>query len=151
MSKVRFTDAQWAIIQPLLPPPARTGRPRADDCKTLEGILFVLRSGCRWQDLPRRYGAPTTVWRVCIPAKRRPKAWRPKRGRPVVARREDYAQRWKVERAFAWLGNYRRILSRWERLLEVYQGLVTFVAMIICISRLAGWSTTARLEDARDS
>ncbi|MDP9375370.1 MAG: transposase [Chloroflexota bacterium] len=50
-------------MQPLLPPCAKTGRPRADDRKTLEGILFVLRSGCRWQDLPRRYGAPTTVWR----------------------------------------------------------------------------------------
>ena len=42
--------------------------PRSDDRKTLEGILFVLRSGCRWQDLPRRYGAPATIWR-------RPKTW----------------------------------------------------------------------------
>jgi transposase len=63
MSKVHLTDSQWAAIQPFLPPPARTGRPRADDRKTLEGILHVLRSGCRWQDLPGRYGAPTTVWR----------------------------------------------------------------------------------------
>ena len=57
MNKVRFTDGQWAVIQPLLPPRVRTGRPRADDRKTLEGILFVLRSGCRWQDVLRRYGA----------------------------------------------------------------------------------------------
>ena len=63
MSTVRFTDGQWAVIQPLLPPAATTGRPRADDRKTREGILHVLRSGCRWQVLPRRYGAPTTVWR----------------------------------------------------------------------------------------
>jgi transposase len=227
MSKVRFTDGQWAVIQPLLPPRARTGRPRADDRKTLEGILYVLRSGCRWQDLPRRYGAATTVWRrlrtwqedgtwlrlwrtilgrldaqgrldwtyafldgsfapakkggegvgltrkgkgtkwmlvvdgqglpiglhlasaqdaevalaeqvldavrvprrrgrpkqrpahlvadkgydsggfrrllrrrgikMCIPPKRRPKGWRPKRGRPVLARREEYARRWTGE------------------------------------------------------
>ena len=54
----------------------------------------------------------------------------------MVARAEDYAQRWKVERAFAWLGNYRRILIRWERLLDVYQGLVTFVVMLVCINRL---------------
>ncbi len=60
MSTVRFTDGQWAVIQPLLPPPAKTGRPRAADRKTLEGILYVLRSG---QELPRRYGAPTTAWR----------------------------------------------------------------------------------------
>ena len=63
MSQVHLTDSQWAAIQPLLPPPARTGRPRADYRKTLDGILYLLRSGCRWQDLPRQYGAPTTVWR----------------------------------------------------------------------------------------
>ena len=63
MSQVHLTDAQGAVIGPLLPPPAKTGRPRADDRKTVDGILHVLRSGCRWQDLPRRYGAPTTVWR----------------------------------------------------------------------------------------
>ena len=62
MSKIHLTDAQWAFIKPLLPPPARTGRPRADDRTTIEGILYVLTTGCRWQDLPRDYGAPTTVW-----------------------------------------------------------------------------------------
>jgi hypothetical protein len=46
-----------------LPPPAQTGRPRADDRRTIEGILYVLITGCRWQDLPREYGASTTVWR----------------------------------------------------------------------------------------
>ena len=39
------------------------GRPRADDRKTLNGILYVLRTGCRWQDVPREYGSPTTCWR----------------------------------------------------------------------------------------
>ena len=63
MGKVGFAGGQWAVIQPLLPAPARTGRPRADDRKTFEGILHALRSGSRRQDLPRRYGAPTTVWR----------------------------------------------------------------------------------------
>jgi transposase len=63
MSRIRLTDMQWAFIHPLLPPPAHTGRPRADDRRTLEGILYVLITGCRWQDLPRDYGAPTTVWR----------------------------------------------------------------------------------------
>jgi hypothetical protein len=47
----------------LLPPPARTGRRQTDDCRTIEGILYVLITGCRWQDLPREYGAPTTAWR----------------------------------------------------------------------------------------
>jgi transposase len=56
-------DAQWQLIAPHLPPPKRMGRPRADDRKTLEGILWVLRSGARWQDVPREYGSPTTCWR----------------------------------------------------------------------------------------
>src|SRR5258708_14876720 len=56
-------DRKVAFIQPLLPPPARTGRPRANDRQTIEGIVYTLITGCRWQDLPREFGAPTTVWR----------------------------------------------------------------------------------------
>jgi transposase len=51
------------FIALLLPPPARTGRPRADDRRTVEDILYILITGRRWQDLPHEYGAPTTVWR----------------------------------------------------------------------------------------
>jgi transposase len=40
-----------------------------------------------------------------IPTKRRPVTWRAKHGRPVVARKEEYGLRFKVERSFAWLGN----------------------------------------------
>ena len=39
------------------------GRPRADDRKVLEGILWVLRTGARWQDVPREYIPGTTCWR----------------------------------------------------------------------------------------
>jgi transposase/quinol monooxygenase YgiN len=58
-----LTDAQWLAIAPLLPAPARTGRPRAGDRQTLEGVLYVLRNSCRWHDLPARYGDPVTCWR----------------------------------------------------------------------------------------
>jgi transposase len=57
-----LTDEQWALLAPLLPPPARTGRPRADDRKTLNGIIYVLATGCRWQDIPPRYGSGKTCW-----------------------------------------------------------------------------------------
>src|SRR5260370_2921529 len=63
MNRIHLTDRQWAFIQPLLPPPARTGRPRANDRQTIEGIVYILITGCRWQDLPREVGAPTTGWR----------------------------------------------------------------------------------------
>jgi len=61
-----LTDAQWAQIQPLLPKrPKRPlgGRPRADDRKVLEGILWMLRRGARWQDLPEEFPSPSTCWR----------------------------------------------------------------------------------------
>jgi len=266
MSRIHLTESQWAFIKPLLPPPARTGRPRATDRRITEGILYILITGCRWQDLPREYGAPTTVWRrlkrweeegvweriwraalvaldqqgqldwsvafldgsfapakksgdkvgvtkkgkgtkwmlvvdgnglpfgfhldsankaevklaeqtldtirvarprgrpkqrpeklvadrgydskgfrsalrrrgirMCIPPKRRPAAWRAKRGRPVVARKDDFRQRYTVERSFAWLGNYRRLLIRWEHLSRVYQGFFTVAVLLVCLRRL---------------
>ena len=58
-----LTDAQWEVLQGPLPGRARTGRPRSNDRRTLNGILSGLRPGCRWQDLPERYGCPTTGWR----------------------------------------------------------------------------------------
>ena len=58
-----LSEAQWQRIQPLLPAHAREGRPRANDRRTLEGILYVLRSGCRWRDLPAKYGSAVTCWR----------------------------------------------------------------------------------------
>src|SRR5258708_2951765 len=251
MARIHLTDRQWAFIRPHLPPPARTGRPRAADRRTIEGILYLLltgcppqgwpgRAGCRGQDLRGGYGAPTTVWRrlkrwgeegiweyvwrvalaaldqqgqldwsmafldgsfvpakkggdqvgltrkgkgtkwmlvvegnglplgfhldsasraevrlaeqtldtlsvvrprarppqrpeklgadrgydsrafrhalrrrgiqMCIPAKRRPATWRAKRGRPVLARKDDYRLPYQVERSVPCLGNYRRLL-----------------------------------------
>lgn len=266
MSRIHLTDRQWAFIQPLLPSPARTGRPRADDRRTIEGILYILITGCRWQDLPSEYGAPTTAWRrlkrwgeegiweriwraalthldqqgkvdwsmafldgsfapakkggdkvgltkkgkgakwmlvvdgnklplgfhldsankaevklaeqtldtirvvrpqgrpkqrpeklvadrghdsaafrqalrrrgisMCISPKRRPASWRAKRGRPILARTDDYRRRYTVERSFAWLGNYRRLLIRWERQLSVYRGFFAFGVMLLCLRRL---------------
>ncbi len=58
-----LTDEEWELIEPLLPPPAPTGRPRADDRKTLNAILYVLTTGCKWMDLPREYGSYSTAWR----------------------------------------------------------------------------------------
>jgi transposase len=72
---------------------------------------------------------------MCIPPKRRPATWRAKRGRPVVACKEDYWQRYKVERSFAWLGNFRRLLIRWERLFSVYRSGFACAVMLLCVRR----------------
>jgi len=60
-----LADSQWEKIRPLLPGKPkrpRGGRPRADDRKVLEGILWILRSGARWQDLPEEFPSPATCW-----------------------------------------------------------------------------------------
>lgn len=57
-----LTDMQWDFIGPSLPPLACTGRPRANDRMTINGILYVLMSGCRWMDMPSKYGSHKTVW-----------------------------------------------------------------------------------------
>ena len=56
-------DDQWELIAPLLPLAKKRGRPRADDRRTINRILWVLRSGARWRDLPRKYGIPSTCHR----------------------------------------------------------------------------------------
>lgn len=58
-----LTDKQGALLQPLLPPPKRRGRPRAADRPVLNGILYVLRTAIPWNDLPERYGDDSTCWR----------------------------------------------------------------------------------------
>jgi transposase len=56
-----LSDEQWARIQPLLPTDVR-GKPRVDDRRVISGIMHVLKTGCRWCDLPPEYGPHTTVY-----------------------------------------------------------------------------------------
>ncbi|HYE73544.1 MAG TPA: transposase, partial [Blastocatellia bacterium] len=53
-----LTDQQWSLIEPLFdkPPSVQTrGRPRRPDREVLNGVLWILRSGARWCDLPDRF------------------------------------------------------------------------------------------------
>jgi transposase len=57
------SDGEWEMIKPFLPPMSRVGGPRADDRMVLNGILYVLTTGCRWCDMPVKYGSYKTAWR----------------------------------------------------------------------------------------
>lgn len=51
-----LTDAQWALIAPLLPPPCHTGRKRTIDRRELLNALFYLdKTGCQWRALPHDF------------------------------------------------------------------------------------------------
>ena len=56
-----LTDAEWAVIAPILPNKPR-GVPRVDDRRVISGIFYILRTGAPWRDLPERYGPYTTVY-----------------------------------------------------------------------------------------
>ena len=67
-----LTDAQWHYLQRLVPRPAWTGRPRADEREVLNGILYVLHTGCRWEDMPHDIRAsPKTCNRRLLEYQRR--------------------------------------------------------------------------------
>ena len=69
MTTALLDDELWRLIEPLLPVRKRRfhhpGRKRLDDRRTLAGILFVLRTGIAWQQLPQQlgYGSGMTCWR----------------------------------------------------------------------------------------
>lgn len=56
-----LSDQAWAAIEPHLPH-GQPGKPRVDDRRVISGILHVLKTGCRWRDVPAAYGPPTTVY-----------------------------------------------------------------------------------------
>ena len=64
---MELTNTQWELVEPLLPRgksgPGKRGRPRKDDRAILEGVLWILRTGARWQDLPREFPPHQTCHR----------------------------------------------------------------------------------------
>jgi transposase len=250
-----LTNEQWDVIKPLIPePPKRPdgrGRPRRDNREILNGILWIMRTGAQWKDMPERYPPYQTCHRrfqewvrsgafevilkalvrdmkergdldltecfidgTFVIAKKGAKVGKTKRGKgtkimavadrsglPIAIsvssaapheitlveptletmfteelperligdkaydsdpldeklaengveliaphrsnRRKEktqdgrklrrYRRRWKVERLFAWLQNYRRILVRFDRIVENYIGFVHLGCLVILL------------------
>lgn len=58
-----LTDAEWALIEPHIPPARRGGRRREVDVReVLQGVLYVLETGCQWRHLPKDLPPRSTVW-----------------------------------------------------------------------------------------
>ena len=57
-----LTDARWARIAALLPPPAPRGRPIHDHRRLLAGMLWVMRTGATWREVPEHFGPWHTVY-----------------------------------------------------------------------------------------
>ena len=64
MLRHRLTDEQWERIRDFFDPPAATGRPQRNRRAVMDGIVWILRTGSPWRDLPRAFGPWQTVWRL---------------------------------------------------------------------------------------
>jgi transposase len=141
-----LTDEQWALIEPLIPELPRRddgrGRPWRGTREVINGVLWILRSGARWQDLPGRVLTSEGPERLIgdkaydsdpldaelkergieliAPHKSNRKKAPTQDGRPL----RRYKRRWKIERLFAWLQNFRRIAMRFDFHDENYLGFV---------------------------
>ena len=63
---IRIPDELWGKIRIILPkekPPKTVGRPIVPFRKVLDGIMYILRTGCQWKMLPREYGSGSTCHR----------------------------------------------------------------------------------------
>jgi transposase len=61
MHRHELTNEEWQRIQPLLPP-ARGRRSLKGERRFISGVYWLVRTGCPWRDLPRRYGHWKTVY-----------------------------------------------------------------------------------------
>jgi transposase len=111
-----LTDEQWAMLAPLIPvqPRRADGRGRSlkhDDRAVLNGVLWALRTGAAWADLPERFPSGSTCFRRF--------------------------SRWvKAERLFAWLNKYKRVMTRWDRCGERFTAFVHLALAMSLLRRL---------------
>ena len=64
MARLLLTDDEWELIAGVFPEPAATGRLRRSPRQVLDGILWVLRTGSPWRDVPVEFGTWKTYWRM---------------------------------------------------------------------------------------
>jgi transposase len=65
-----------------------------------------------------------------------PERWGKQPVRSRKANLSGYRQRWKVERTLAWLGNYHRLVVRYEWLAHIYWAFVLLAFILICLERI---------------
>lgn len=101
MARKLIADDLWQLVEPYLPPPrqhAKGGRPTIQDRNVLTGIVFVLKTGMPWDDLPEEMGCGCGA--TCY---RRLRAWQQsgtwQRIEPILKNRLQYSTEIDWERA----------------------------------------------------
>ena len=58
-----LTDAEWELLAPLIPPAKHGGRPRkVDPRQVVNGILYILSTGCQWRQIPKDFPSRSTIY-----------------------------------------------------------------------------------------
>ena len=70
-SKLRYpsdlTDAEWALIEPLFPPAKRGGNKHTVDVRAVvQGLMYVLGTGCQWRAVPKDLPPRSTLHKYCM-------------------------------------------------------------------------------------
>src|SRR5437763_507043 len=130
MPRHRLSDDEWDLIKGLFPAPAATGRPPRCRRPIVDAILWVLRTGAPWRDLPEEYGPWGTAWDLFD-------KWNGDgtldkilsllRSAHVDAGEFDkdaYRRRSIVENLIGWLKECRRVFSRFEKTAKNFGGMI---------------------------
>ncbi len=64
MARLLLSCDEWNLISSEFPKPKSTGRPRRDSREIVDAILWILRTGSPWRDLPEEFGAWQSAWRL---------------------------------------------------------------------------------------
>jgi transposase len=134
LSRGDLTEAEWRVLKDLLPiePENRgRGRPPEQNRLIINGILWRLRCGAPWRDVPPKYGSWNTIYDAdAIRAdlvKRKIEAVIPGRSNRRVKIEHDralYKQRNRIERMFGHLKINRAIATRYDQLASSFLGMV---------------------------
>ncbi|ENZ95184.1 transposase [Xanthomonas fragariae] len=138
--------ALWKRIEPLIPQVKRSpkgGRPRISDQQALNGIVYVLRTGVPWEDLPMElgYGSGMTCWRR-LRDWQAAGVWHRLHQVLLAERRRAHRlgrHRWVVERTHAWFAGMGKLRIRFERRIDLHLALLSLACSIICLRLLPGF------------
>ncbi|MGY4494894.1 transposase [Pseudomonas sp. TE3610] len=61
-NRYEISDEAWGLVAELFIERRTRGRPRIDDRRMLDGVLWILRSGAAWRDMPEEFGPWSTVY-----------------------------------------------------------------------------------------
>jgi len=131
------TDAQCEHIRPFIPKctsSSKGGRPSADDRKCFEGILWgsiPLIASRAYDSNPHRERLKQSNCELICPHHKSRKRAGTQDGRKL----RRYRRRSTIERIFAWLGTFRRLLVRHEFYVIMYNAFMHFACAMICIRR----------------